>query len=139
MTTLSYIVLANSTASISKRFRVVFGSLQKVINKAETRKRSLTGKADVQLGAVFGSWAMTLRMHVTDPDGAAYGTLANLETLYSYVNPAASPSNVITFTDHLNQAHTVHLVGSFSEEQLTPYLDGTAAAFLVPIAMEEVL
>lgn len=138
MATLTYINLANSDASVTKKFRVVMGSLVKVLNKAQTRRRGLTGRMDSQEGAVWRSWAMTLRVHETE-GVSGYGDLADLEGLYLLNNPGSIPSSTITFTDHLNISYTVSLVGNLNEENLTPYLDGSDAAFLINIAMEESL
>jgi hypothetical protein len=139
MTTNAYITLTNSNASFSKRFRVVMGSLQPVYTRQQTRRRTLTGKSDNQVGAARQGWTMTLRVHTeSDPLGSSYGLLSDLTTLWLYNNPAATPSNLITFTDHLGAAHTVEFAGDFNRENLTPYLDGPDAAYLVQVVLEDV-
>jgi hypothetical protein len=95
----AYITLANSSSSLSKKFRVLMGTLQKVITKVQNRRRTLTGKSDSQEGAQFASGAMTLRVHATD-DLTGYGPMAKLETLYALNNPSATPPNNLTFTDN---------------------------------------
>lgn len=136
MTTNNYITLTNSNLSLSKKFRVVMGTLAVVSHRLQTRKRTLTGKSDNQVGASYEGWAGTLRIH-TEGDLAGYGLLSDLQTFFSYNNPAGSPSNIITLTDHLGVLHQVEMIGDLPKENLTPYLDGPQAAYLVSIAMEE--
>lgn len=138
MATNTYITLANSNASVSKKFRVVMGSLLPKINKVQTRRRTLTGRMDSQHGQPWRSWAMTLRVKAAS-DISGYGLLSDLETLFSYNNPAATPSTTISFTNHTGTTYSVELLGDISEENLTPYLDGSDAAYLIPIQMEETL
>jgi hypothetical protein len=137
MTTRTFIVLANSNASIVKNFRVVHGSLRPVRAKRQSERETITGKIDMAEGAIRQTWAMTLRVHYQETD-ASYGTLSTLQTFYGYVNPNGTPSNVLTFTDNLAQSYSVRLLGELVEENLTPYLDGTQAVYLIPISFVKV-
>jgi hypothetical protein len=136
MTTRTYIVLSNSDYSVSVRYRVVMGTLAPLRQRQQTRKRTLTGKSDSQSGNQYQGWSMTLRVHAAS-DLAGYGLLADLETLYSYNNPSGVPSNQIHYTDHLGVDTLVEFVGNLSKDNLTPYLDGPDAAYLIPITIEE--
>ena len=137
MTTRTYVVLANSNGSISKQFRVVHGSLRPVRTKRQSERETITGKIDMAEGAVRQAWSMTLRVHYQETD-ASYGTLGTLRTFYGYTNPAGTPSNVLTFTDNLANSYSVRLLGELVEENLTPYLDGVQAVYLIPISMVKV-
>lgn len=137
MATNVYITLENSDASLSKKFRVVMGTLQKVLNKQQNRRRTLTGQSDNQSGATFWSWAMTLLTHESG-DLSGYGALADLEQFFELIDPSATPNTTLTFTDHLGNGWDVELVGTLTEEALTPYLDGDGAHYLIAIAMEQI-
>lgn len=133
----AYIVLTNSDSSLSKRFRVVGDGYRPVAEKLGQRRVTVTGRLDNQVGPIVHSWRHILKVYAEDPDGSEYGTLDDLKTFFSY-KPGETPSDVITFTEHDGTTtHEVYLLGSLSERNLTTYLDGPHACFLVEVEMVE--
>ncbi len=139
MTTLQYIRLRASDGSLDKKFRVVADSLVPLDDRTRNSRRTLTGKTDSMFGAVFQQASMTLRVGASESD-SSYGTLADLRTFYGYNNPcpASGPSTSITYYDNLGASQVVELVGQLSRQNMTPYLDGASAVYLVQIGMETV-
>jgi hypothetical protein len=137
MSTQGYIQLSNSNASLTKKFRVVMGTLVKTRNRPATDNRTASGHADHQEGGHFWSWAMTLRVMAQETDGT-YGLYTDLQTFLDYNNPNGTPNNKITLTDHQGNTFTVYLMSNVDFSNLTPDLDGANATYLIPIAMSEV-
>ena len=134
----SYITLTNSNASLSKKYRVIQENYDDgTPNRAESFGRAMDGSADHSVGAVFKTWAPIIRVRHTEPE-TGYGTLANLETFYSYNNPNGTPSMNITFTDHHNVGHTVHFVGQMPKVALGCEIEGEQAWFLYKVQLIEV-
>lgn len=134
----SYITLTTSDASLSVKFRVIAagyddGSLE----KAESRVRTIGGGIDHAMGAVYKTWTPTIKVRHTESD-AGYGTLAELEYLYSLNNPNGTPSNVLTFTDHHSVQHQVRTVGPFQKSFLGSSIEGSEAWAVVQIRLERV-
>ena len=140
MTTQRYIILKKSDGSLERRYRVIHGSLVPHLTKLQKLRRTATGRLDVTEGAHVKSWEMTVRIRnvptTTDPDGAAYGVLADLKELFALKNARATPSNRLILVDHLGVSHNVYMVGEFSEQNLTPLLDGANTVFHLPIFLE---
>jgi hypothetical protein len=133
----AYIILANSNASLTKHFRVLASGYQPVREKMGARRITVTGKVDNQVGPVTRRWRYRLKVYATDPDAGDYGTLANLKTFFGYTDPGGVPSNVITFTDVDDVAHSIYFVGTLSERNITPSLTGTTGLFHIDIEMQK--
>jgi len=142
MATLPYIRLANSNSSLDKRFKVLQGSYRPSTTKTQSRRRTLTGKADTQEGAHVGGYLFTVKVRNlatgTDPDGATYGVLADLDTLFALKNPNGVPSNTLFFIDFLGVSRFVHLIGQMEKDFITPYHDGNNSWVYVNLAVEVV-
>ena len=142
----TYITLTNSSSTLSKRFRVLSAGYKPLREKIGTRRITLTGKVDNQVGPVMRHWHYALRVYEADPtdptksdsDTTGYGTLAHLKTFFSYNEPNGTPSNVISFTEHDGTTqHSIYLMGSLGEANLAPKIEGTTAVFDVPIEMSK--
>jgi len=118
-----YIILANSDASLSKQFRVVDGTFEYRLVKTQSKRRTITGKTDVQEGPYYKRWAMTLQ--IKGSDDAAYGTPDNLRTLYALADPTATPTNTLTLTDFGGNTHSV----CFANHDAIRWLATTAHAY----------
>jgi len=142
--TIAYIKLKNSTTSLSKKFRVIMGSLKPSIVGVRSLRRTVAGTLDVSEGARWQSWNMTLKVYATDPVSSDYGTLADLKTLYLLNNPNGSPSDVITFEENYStsgsggDSHSVIFAGDLVPENIVPVLTGSGACFYVPIQLIEI-
>lgn len=131
-----YITLANSNASLSKRFYVLHAGYAPAREKVGARRLSVTGRVDNQVGPVLRRWRYVLLVHAGDPP-LHYGVLSEIKTLFSYNDPWATPSNVITLTDFDETAHSVYLTGILSERPISYAVAGDSAYFEVEINMEE--
>jgi len=143
LTTLAYMELKNSSASLYKKFRVIQGSLRHTVQKVQTRGRTVTGKADTQEGSHIAIHSMTLKVRHTE-GVSGYGTLADLKTFFSYKNPNGTPSTQITYYENLDtdgngtgDSHTVEMVGDWDPEMVTYVEHGSSGWFYVPIQLEE--
>lgn len=144
MATQKYIKLANSNASLVKKFRVLLEGYTPSREKMGVRRVTVTGKVDNQVGPVLRTWQFTLKVYETDPTdpakgdaaNAGYGLISHLRTLFSLNVPGATPSNVITFTEHNDAlSHSVYIVGALKEKILTPSLTGTSSIFHIPVTL----
>jgi hypothetical protein len=145
MTTRNYIVLTDS-AGFERRFRVPQGTLTRKVTKMQTRDRTLTGRADTQEGPHIALHSLQVRVRNlasgADPEDLVgypdWGVLADVRHFFSLRNPQGTPSNRLTYTDHLAADHTVELLGEMEELNVTPYLDGDESWFYVTLMLEEV-
>lgn len=145
--TLRYIKLANSTGSLSKRFRVQFQDLAAGFQAQRTLNRGAAGNLLGQQGSRARAWSLILKVYHTDPNAAdGYGNRADLETLFNLNNPAISPSDVITFQDlvdadgdNTGDSYSVLFVnqGLFFMP-MSPMLTGVNAWFTVPINLGQI-
>lgn len=131
-----YIVLTNSNASLSRRFKVLHGGYTPGLEKVGTRQISVTGKVDNQVGPVLRRWRYVLLVHETSPP-TNYGTLANLKTFFNLNDPQATPNNTIVLTDFDEANYSVYLIGALAERPVSYAISGTSARFEVEISMEQ--
>lgn len=131
-----YIVLQNSNATLTKYFRVAQSGYHPVIEKAQNVNKTIGG-IDVATGSLYHihQYVLFLREE-EESSGSSYGTLDDIKTFYSYNNPSGTPSNIIAFTDHFGNSHSVYMLGQFGEEPLTTILAGQHAWYLVPIVLQ---
>ena len=133
----AYITLANSDASLTKRFRVVATGYRPLVRKAGASRRTITGTLDHQVAPLDYRWEFEIKVYETESD-ANYGSLANLQTFFELNDPSpgSGPTNVITFTDFNDaNSYSVYIVGDFAPKPFTGTIFGTAAVFRVVITM----
>ena len=137
-----YITLKNSNSSLIKKFRVTAKGYKPSILKPGRLNTAVDGTLDMQVGPVTYQYHYVLRVYHTDPTDAdsgdaataGFGTLAHLKTLFGLIDPAATPSNVIKFTDHDGTEYTTcYLMGNFVTNAVGIALEGTNAVFECPI------
>lgn len=131
-----YIILANSNASLSKKFIVLHAGYAPALEKVGARRLTVTGKVDNQVGPVLRRWRYILLVHASSPP-TGYGTLANLKTLFELNDPWETPSNVITLTDFDEANYSVYLTGMLGERPVSYAISGTSVYFEVEINMEK--
>jgi len=133
-----YIELETSDSSVIKRFRVIAqGYNDGKLTKAESVERTIGGGIDHSQGATYRSWNPLIRVRHTESD-SNYGTLAELETFYSYNDPGGTITPDITLYDHHNQSYTVHIVGDFEKSLMGVRTEGLEAWSLVKLELIEV-
>ena len=138
----SYITLENSNASLSKYFRVMGGPEgdynDGMLSKSQEVNKTIGGGIDASVGAVYKTWNPTIMVRHTESE-SGYGTLADLETFYSYNDPGGTPSNVITFTDHHAGAGVdVIMLGEFRKQCLGVSIEGANAWYHVKLELHEI-
>jgi len=131
-----YITLANSDASLSKRFVVLHFGYVPEMEKVGVRRLSVTGKVDNQVGPVLRRWNYAFLVHAASPP-TGYGTLANLKTLFRLNDPWGTPSNVITLTDFDGMGYSVYITDLLAEKPVSYAISGTSARFVVEIRMQQ--
>ncbi len=135
-----YIQLACYDGSNSKkRFRALQGSSKPERQKTQTRKRTLTGKADTQEGFVINLWTMTIKCKYQVED-ANEGTLADLRAFFEKIGAGTDANSArLTFWEFDDsQVHKVEMTGSLTEDNVIPMVTGTEAEFYVPVVLEKV-
>lgn len=139
----TYIVLGNNsetlpTGTSCRRFKVMMGSYKPSMEKTQTRKRTITGRADTQLGSIVRVWALTVKVHAVSAD-ASYGTLGELRAFFMKNATSGADNARLTFWE-FNDAnvHKVELTGALTEDNITPVVEGTEATFYVPLTLEKV-
>ena len=137
MATYNYIVLQNSDASLTKRFRVIFQGYKRIKSKPKDFDKTIGGKIDYAVGTVFQQWQFVIKVRETESE-ANFGDKDDLETFFDYNNPQGTPSNVITMTDHYGVNHNVLMLGDFSEQPLSVSIEGTTAWFHVVCIFQEI-
>ena len=125
-----YFTLTNSNNSFSKRFRVILTSYQAVIEKSQNINKTLDGNLDVSMGGLYKRHSYLIRVRQLEEEGD-YGSLGDLETFFSYVNPNGTPSNILTLTDHYGIDYNVYYIGDFSQSIMGVAIEGTDAWFTV--------
>ena len=139
MTLQSYITLGNNDGVTNlKRFYVLQGTYKPTRNKTQTRRRTITGKADTQEGFVVRGWEMTINCKDTVASSSD-GTLYDLRAFFEKNAASGANSGRLTFWEFDDtQVHTVELIGTLDEDNITPILQGSETKFYVPIVMEQV-
>lgn len=133
-----YMELKTSDASVLKRFRVLAqGYDDGTLRRAESLDRTIGGGIDHSKGAVYVDWNPVIRVRHTEID-SNYGTLADLKAFYMLDDPSGTPSDDITFIDHHEVEHTIHLVGDFQKSIMGSKTEGTLAWILVKVQLVEV-
>lgn len=136
-----YIVLATSTGSPSYKFKVVEGGYNVVLDKAQTENETIGG-IDVAMGTVHeiheyivkvrqSRWIISSGSYRQEEDDV--GILSNLEDFYRLNNPKATPTNVITLTDHYGVVKSVYFVGQFPKKPVSSIIEGGNAIFFMQI------
>jgi hypothetical protein len=135
MATNRYIILANSNASVSKRFKTI--QMSPVLERSDEIQRTINGTLDKSAGVITALHQYIIRCPAESAD-SQYGTYADLKALFLLNNPNGTPSDVITLTDHDGSTHSCLFLGSISPEMLTTMLDGPNAHFFVKIQLGEI-
>lgn len=135
MATFKYIILQNSDASLIRRFKAI--GMKPTQTRSDGMNYTLGGKADKASGPIINRFQYVLRVPQDDPADANYGNFAELKTLFELTNPNATPSDVITLTDHYGNTHQCFFMGELSPEPLTTILEGDSAWHIVQIVLQE--
>lgn len=130
MATNAYFTLTNSNSSLSKKFTVSQTGYQPGITKQQSEKITLDGTPDISMGSLVKRHVYTVKVRETE-SRSGYGTLANLETFYSYNNPIGTPTNKLTLIDHYGVSHYCYMVGDYIPAPLSTVIEGGDAWFFV--------
>lgn len=134
-TTYPYIILSNSNSSLTKRFKVISGGYNVVKEKGQSIKKTLDGHLDVSQGAIFDRHEYVIRTKEQEADGSEYGTFGDLETFFSLNDPNATPSNVISFTDHYGVTRNIVMGQDLARQPLGAMIAGVDSGFLTKVTM----
>lgn len=136
MATYKYIILSNSDASLVRRFKAI--GMKPSFMRTDSMEYTLDGKPDKSSGPILRQFGYVLRVPQDDPADANYGNMAELQTLFLLANPGATPSDVITLTDHYGNSFSCYFIGDMSPEPLTTMLEGDNAWHIVQIMLQEI-
>jgi len=130
-----WITLTDSINSRTKRFICVFPGYFPRKERKDTIDTTLDGELDISRGGVYKTFSYALRVKLEETDND-YGTQADLEYFYDLNNPNGSPSDILTLTDHYGNIWEVAMVGTYSPQAQTIYLDGPYAFAIIPIELK---
>ncbi len=125
-----YITIANSNATLSKKFKVILSGFKEPIKKAGKVSTTIDGALDVSLGSLRREWSYAIRVYHAPVD-TSFGSKAELETFFSYNDPGGTPTNILTMTDHYGQTRSVVMLGDFDPQLLGVVISGSAASSIV--------
>lgn len=130
-----YITLSNSNSSLTKKFKAT--ALKTPWRRTDQVTIALDGTPDKAAGTILYPRQYILRVPYVSTD-ANYGTLANLKTFFELNNPNATPSDVITLTDHFGTSVNVIFVGEADPQPVSTIIDGDSAFYMVPVSFMEI-
>lgn len=134
MTTFKYIILSDSETTISKRFKAI--GLKAPEPRTDSMEFTVGGNPDKASGPTLKQWEYVLRVPQDVQDDNSYGNMDDLLALWRLTNPNASPSDVITLTDHYGDSYDCFFMGSLEPEPLTTMLEGVSAWHIVQISLQ---
>jgi len=112
-----------------------------MLSKSQEVNKTIGGGIDASVGAVYRTWNPTIMVRHTESE-SGYGTLADLETFYSYNDPGGTPSNIINFYDHHwtsgDPTATIIMLGDFQKQVLGVSIEGSNAWYHVRLELHEV-
>lgn len=129
----SYITLANSNGSLSKRFFAKSIDYAPV-TREQTIDETLGGNWSIVHGRSKAVHKYTLMVAETAPNSTV-GSVANLATFFGYNNPNGTPSDVITYTDIWGNSHSAYIQGNMSGAPMGKQAAGTQALFTIDITL----
>lgn len=135
MTTYNYIILEDSEAGGSKKFKTIAFTPGR--QRTDSFQITMGGGLDKAAGVILKRFMYTLKLpdSVLDPD---FGTYDDFIYLYDLNNPAGAPNDVITLVDHYGISHSVKFDNNLSPDPLTTMLEGPNAYFIVQISLLEI-
>jgi hypothetical protein len=126
----AYITLKTSDLSLVKQFKVLYNDAGFLSGRAQTARRTVTGKLDVQEGSGGRRWALTLRCPYATPD-ATWGNYQDLYTFSQYKD-----GGLYLIDHHGDEYRVIMMQGQLEARPLTPLVDGDNAVWLVKIMLE---
>jgi hypothetical protein len=133
MTTYKYITLTDSNDGDSFNFKVIGMKYPEM--RTDNIDYTLSGDVDKASGPIIRQFQYVLRVP-QDAQENGYGCMDDLRTLWRYTNPNASPSDVITLTDHYGDMYDCFFLGDIDPEPLTTMLEGANAWHIVQIQLQ---
>jgi hypothetical protein len=136
----NYISMNDSVGATTseKKFKAI--EMAPSLTRFDSIDYTLGGKVDKQAGPTAQAWRYTLFVPIgTTGSTTEWGNSIDLQTFYMRDNANATPTDVVTFTDHFSSSHYVYFAGDIDIQPLCTVLDGSAAYYLIPIAFVEKL
>lgn len=134
----NYITLTTSNSSLSKRFKAL--EMNTPLLRMDTFDFTLGGKTDKQAGPVIRQWKYLFRVPIDTAEGTEYGSYSDFATFFALGNANATPSDVITMTDHwggTQHTFSVYFEGDAIPTPLTTQITGGNAWYTIPVSFLE--
>jgi len=135
MAVTKYFSLTTSDDQITKRFKVIHTGYRRIVQKAETVNRTLSGMQDVSRGGIYTMFDFIIKIREQEDD-EDYGSLADLEYFYLLNNPNGTPSDKLTMIDHYGNSFFCIFTKDFMPEPMGIMLEGADAYFAVKASFE---
>jgi hypothetical protein len=133
MTVNKYITLANSSDTLSKKFKAI--GMKYPENRTDNMDYAADGSPDKAAGPIIRQFIYVLRVP-QDVQTNGYGCFDDLQTLWRLNKPNAVPSDIIHLTDHYGNEFDCFFVEGFDPEPLTTMLEGTNAWHIVQVTLQ---
>jgi hypothetical protein len=131
ITAVDYVELTSDDESLSFKFRVMApGYTDGTLMKGARLRKTVGGGTDIHNDEIYQVWQPTIKVRHTEPE-TGYGTMANLESLYSYYG------NVI-WSNHYQQEFLTMLIGDLRKAIIANSVEGTEAWFFVQMTLIEI-
>ena len=133
--TVPYVVLTDSAAAVTKRLRAIKMSMP--IQSTDDFKITAGGQVEIAAGVLVDYFIYTFKVPAETAD-SNYGILDDLVYFFRLRNPNASPSSLLTLTDHYSNSHYVKFKDDIAPEPLTTQLIGPNAWHYVNVTFVKV-
>lgn len=111
-----YIKIKNHAKSVVRQYKVLYEGFGTNVGRAQTRKRTVTGKLDIQEGAGGKRWRLAIRCPYTHTD-TTWGDYLELETFMA-------EKDTIFIEDHFgNEIEVSAMNGQIEARPLTSAID----------------
>ena len=137
MATNEYITLTTSGSEISKKFYAILNGYTEIHKKTQSIEENVVGEPLITNGGVYRMFKYILKLS-HEMEDTSFGTKDDIITMYNLNNPNATPSDVITLTDHYGISHSVKFTNVLELNPLTVIIEGTESYFYTPIEFIEV-
>lgn len=127
-----YITLANSTATLTKRFTAIGMGI------SWPRRQSRENQSSGALSLVTGRHNLSFSYSLLVPESvsdANYGTMDDLKTFHKLNNPSGSVTDELTLTTNDGTEYQVRFLGEPKLSPKTPFLTGNNAYYAVAIEL----
>lgn len=130
-----YIKIVTSD-NTSYKFKVLLEGYDPSLKRAQNAEITLDGTTDFTIGSVKRRWVFNIRARAI-PRETGFGSMDDLEYLYSINDPGGTVKTMFQMTDHYGDEYSVFILGDFHRRNLGVMLEGQEASFVAQVVFQE--